>query len=114
MLDFLMPYHRWHGATDRRSGEDLEKSTEQNTLWVSHIAMSIICFWCLWEKKMIQLITDLSFGVEYHVSAASTFKISNSYGRTQFSTLVERGDKVLVTQNPFLKVFVNGKEVYSP
>jgi hypothetical protein len=63
---------------------------------------------------MIQLITDVSFDVEYHVSASSTLRISNSYGRTQFSISVEPGDKVLVTQNPFLKVFVNGIEVHSP
>jgi hypothetical protein len=74
----------------------------------------MMCFWRLWEKKMIQLITDVSFGVEYHVTATSNFIVANQYGRTQFSTLVEPGDKVLVTQNPFLKVFVNDKEVYSP
>jgi hypothetical protein len=63
---------------------------------------------------MIQIITDVEFGVEYHVTAIGNFKVANQYGRTGFTTPVKPGDRVLVTQDPFLKVFVNDEEVYSP
>ncbi len=63
---------------------------------------------------MIQIITDVSFGVEYHVMASSTFRVCNQYGRCHFTTPVEPGDTVLVTQEPFLEVFINGSKVYSP
>jgi hypothetical protein len=63
---------------------------------------------------MIQIITDVEFGVEYHVAATSNFIVANQYGRTEFTTPVKPDDRVLVTQDPFLKVFVNDKEVYAP